>query len=160
MQENIQDEFIEKVKRRMSTLRVGESLDKCVDMGPVADPIQRGRIAEFVEQGRQDGACVYQSDVSTLRSDCFYPPTLVTDVHPSSTLVQEEIFGPVLVAQSFRTPSEAISLANNSKFGLSAGVWTENIGLAMETALSIKAGTVWVNVRGSQRFVSLPRLRS
>jgi hypothetical protein len=133
----------------MSTLRIGDSLDKCVDMGPVADPVQHGRIAALVDQGKADGATVFQTDLSpnTAAPDCFYPPTLVTNVQPSSVLVQEEIFGPVLVSQPFRTPAEAVALANNSKFALSAGVWTENIGLAMETALLIKAGTLWVNVR-------------
>ena len=123
------------------------------------DPIQYERIAAYVEQGRQEGATVYQAEATAARTGShvdemtdgqgqerrFFPPTLVTDVQSSSVLVQEEIFGPVLVAQSFRTPAEAIALANNSRFGLSAGVWTEHIGLALDVALSIKAGTVWVN---------------
>lgn len=122
------------------------------------DPIQYERIAAYIEQGQQDGASIFQVNVeagqnSQSDSDVeqeqegrrFYPPTLVTDVQSSSILVQEEIFGPVLVAQSFRTPAEAIALANNSRYGLAAGVWTENIGLALDVALSIKAGTIWVN---------------
>ena len=144
VQESIHDEFIDKVKRRMQALRVGDSLDKCVDMGPVADPVQYGRIDAYVEQARVEGATVYQSEAED-PGQRFYPPTLVTDVQSSSVVVQEEIFGPVLVAQSFRTPAEAVALANNSRFGLSAGVWTEHIGLALDVALSIKAGTVWVN---------------
>ena len=123
----------------------------------LSDPIQYERIAAYIEQGRQDGATIFQVNVEAGRnSQCdsgveqeqgrrFYPPTLVTDVQSSSSLVQEEIFGPVLVAQSFRTPAEAIALANNSRYGLAAGVWTENIGLALDVALSIKAGTIWVN---------------
>ncbi len=121
------------------------------------DPIQYERIAAYIEQGRQEGATIFQvkveagqnslsdSDVEQEQGRRFYPPTLVTDVQSSSSLVQEEIFGPVLVAQSFRTPAEAIALANNSRYGLAAGVWTENIGLALDVALSIKAGTIWVN---------------
>lgn len=151
VQENIESKFINKVQRRMENLRVGDSLDKCVDMGPVADPVQYERIDAHVQQGRLEGATIFQpastvSQTVGLPGSCFYPPTLITGLQQSSPLVQEEIFGPVLVAQSFRTPAEAIALANNSKFALSAGVWTENIGLALETSLSVKAGTVWVNV--------------
>ncbi|GMH93575.1 hypothetical protein TrST_g2465 [Triparma strigata] len=144
VQENIYDKFIEKVKRRMATLRVGGSLEKNIDMAAVIDEAQRSRIEEFVEIGRGEGADVYQP-TECPEEGCYYPPTLITNVHSTSRLVQEEIFGPVLVAQSFRTPNEAIKLANNSRYGLSAGVWTEQLGLALETALSVKAGVLWVN---------------
>ena len=80
-----------------------------------------------------------------LDDGCYYPPTLLTDVQPSATLAQEEIFGPVLVSMTFRTPAEAVALANNSRYGLAASVWTENINLALDVAPKLKAGSVWVN---------------
>lgn len=143
VQENVADVFVDKIKARMQTLRVGHSLDKCLDMGAVVDATQRDTIEQFVLEGRKEGNDIYQ--VSVPDAGLFYPPTLVTNVHSASTLVQEEIFGPVLTVQTFRTPSEAVSLANNSRFGLGASVWTEKVGLALETAVSIRAGAVWVN---------------
>jgi len=111
-------------------------------MGAIVDEKQRDRIAAMVEEGRTEGADVFQASAP---EGCFYPPTLITNVQSSSNLVQEEIFGPVLIAQSFRTPEEAVALANNSRFGLSASIWTENLGLALETSVRIKAGAIWVN---------------
>lgn len=146
VQENVAPAFVEKIKARMQTLRVGHSLDKCLDMGAVIDGTQRETIDRYVELGREEGNEIYQIDVPGDDGvGMFYPPTLVTNVHSASTLVQEEIFGPVLTVQTFRTPAEAASLANNSKYGLGASVWTENVGLAMETAMSIRSGTVWIN---------------
>ena len=142
VQESIQEEFLAKLRRRMDKLRVGDSLDKCMDMGAIVDQTQRDRIATMVESGRAEGGQIYQSQAP---EGCFYPPTLITELQSSSTLIQNEIFGPVLVTQSFRTPEEALALANNSRFGLSASVWTENIGLGLEMATRIKAGVVWVN---------------
>ena len=144
VQESVADKFIAKLKLRMESLRVGDSLDKTIDMAAVIDEAQLARIKEFVQIARDEGADVHQvTECPT--TGCFYPPTLVTNVQSSSTLVQEEIFGPVITAQTFRTPNEAIKLANNTRYGLSGGVWTENVGLAMETALSVKAGVIWVN---------------
>ena len=143
VQENIADVFLQKVKTRMKTLRLGDSLDKCMDMGAIVDETQRERIEHLVNIGRDEGADIFQVDCPA--NGCYYPPTLVTNVQTTSTLVREEIFGPVLVAQTFRTPAEAIALANNTRYGLSAGVWSENIGLAMEAATSIRAGVIWVN---------------
>ena len=143
VQENIAPAFINKLKARMQSLRIGHSLDKCLDMGPVVDQNQWDDIDSFVKIGREEGAEIYQVDVP--ETGIFYPPTLVTGVGTASTLVQEEIFGPVLVVQTFRTPAEAVALANNSKFGLGASVWSENLGLALEAAVSIKAGSMWVN---------------
>ena len=148
VQESIAERFFAKVKRRMGSLRTGSSLDKCVDMGAVVDPIQHARIDEYVKIGRAEGADVFQADCPP--GDGFYPATFVTNVQSTSPLVQEEIFGPVLVAQTFRTPEEAVELANNSCFGLSAGVWTESLGLAAETATQVRAGVVWVN--GHNKF--------
>jgi aldehyde dehydrogenase (NAD+) len=143
VQENIADAFLGKVRARMQTLRLGDSLDKCMDMGAIVDETQRGRIEALVDIGREEGADVFQ--VGCPSDGCYYPPTLITNVQSTSTLVQEEIFGPVLVAQTFRTPAEGIALANNTRYGLSAGVWTESVGLAMEAATAIRAGVIWVN---------------
>jgi len=156
VQESIADPFLEKVRRRMSKLRVGDSLDKGVDIGAIIDPVQYETIEGWVEQGLDEGAKMYQPDVfpenggaegdGALPEDgCFYPPTLLTNVGPASTVVQEEIFGPVLVAMTFRTPEEAIELANNTRYGLAGSVWSENINLALEAAHRIKAGSLWVN---------------
>eukprot|EP00936_MAST-01D_sp_MAST-1D-sp1_P002850 g2850.t1 len=143
VQENIAPAFLNKLKARMQSLRVGHPLDKCLDMGAVVDQNQWNDIDSFIQIGEKEGADIYQ--VAVPDTGLFYPPTLVTNVQSTSTLVQEEIFGPVLVVQTFRTPSEAIALANNSKFGLGASVWSENLGLALEAAVSIKAGSMWIN---------------
>jgi aldehyde dehydrogenase (NAD+) len=145
VQENIADDFLNRVRRRMGTLRVGDSLDKAVDLGAVVDPIQRETIDRWVQRGVTEGATLYQPDLPLPESGCFYPPTLLTNVTPASSVAREEIFGPVLVAMTFRTPAEAIALANNTRYGLAASVWSENITLALETAHRIKAGSVWVN---------------
>jgi len=146
VQENVADKLVAKLKARMQKLRVGPSLEKNIDMSAVIDEAQRQRIASFVEAGEKEGAEVFQTDMRDCpEGGCYYPPTLITNVQTTSSLVQEEIFGPVLVVQTFRTPNEAVKLANNTRYGLSAGVWTEQLGLALETALSVKAGVVWVN---------------
>jgi len=146
VQEGIEARFIAKLKRRMETLRVGTSLDKSIDIGAIVDPVQLERIQSLVEMGRSEGCPVWQSPDTTLPAGgCFYPPTLVTGVAPSSTLAQEEIFGPVLVTMSFRTPDEAIALANNSRYGLAASVWSETIGRALDIAPRLACGVVWVN---------------
>jgi aldehyde dehydrogenase (NAD+) len=146
VQEGIEARFIAKLKRRMETLRVGTSLDKSIDIGAIVDPVQLERIQSLVEMGRSEGCPVWQSPATTLPAGgCFYPPTLVTGVAPSSTLTQEEIFGPVLVTMSFRTPDEAIALANNSRYGLAASVWSETIGRALDIAPRLACGVVWVN---------------
>ena len=98
-----------------------------------------------MEQGRAEGAQVWQPSWQVPKGGSYYPPTLCTDVFPSSTIAQVEIFGPVLVSMTFRTPEEAVALANNTPFGLAASVWSENINLALDVAPKIKAGVVWVN---------------
>jgi len=146
VQEGIEARFIAKLKRRMETLRVGTSLDKSIDLGAIVDPVQLERIQSLVETGRREGCSVWQSPDTTIPSGgCFFPPTLVTGVAPASTLAQEEIFGPVLVTMSFRTPDEAIALANNSRYGLAASVWSETIGRALDVAPRLASGVVWIN---------------
>jgi aldehyde dehydrogenase (NAD+) len=146
VQEGVEARFIEKLKRRMATLRVGPSLDKGIDIGAIVDPVQLERIQSLVEVGRREGCQVWQSSETAMPSQgCFYPPTLVTGVAPASTLAQEEIFGPVLVTMSFRTPDEAVALANNTRYGLAASVWSETIGRALDIAPRLACGVVWVN---------------
>eukprot|EP00658_Telonema_sp_P-2_P000029 TRINITY_DN1000_c0_g1_i5.p1 TRINITY_DN1000_c0_g1~~TRINITY_DN1000_c0_g1_i5.p1 ORF type:complete len:820 (-),score=209.19 TRINITY_DN1000_c0_g1_i5:254-2668(-) len=145
VQESVAEQFTHKLKARMETLRVGHPLDKCLDMGTLISPEQYNKVSGMVDAGRAQGNEVFQLGTPSDVDGCFYPPTLVTNVESTSLLVQEEIFGPVAVVQTFRTPSEAVSLANNSKYGLGASVWSENLPLALEAAVSIKAGSVWVN---------------
>lgn len=145
VQENIADAFILRLQDRMRQLRVGESLDKSIDLGAVVDQTQQQTIARWVQVARDEGAHIFQADTPLPDAGCYYPPTLITHVAPASTIVQEEIFGPVLVAMTFRTPHEAIALANNTRYGLAASVWSENINTALEIAHRVKAGVVWVN---------------
>ena len=142
IQEGIADRFYEKLKRRMDGLRLGDPLDKCIDVGAIVDPVQLATIRGLVD-ANQDGETYHAA--CTVPEGCFYPPTLITGLSAASTLMQEEIFGPVLVAMTFRTPTEAVDLANNTKYGLAATIWSENINLALDVAPKIKAGVVWVN---------------
>jgi len=145
VQESVAEALLEKIRVRMSKLVIGDSLDKGVDLGAVVDPVQLERIREMVQLGVEEGGRLWQPECDLPAQGCFYPPTLLTDVQPSATLAQEEIFGPVLVAMTYRTPAEAVSLANNSRYGLAASVWTENINLALDVAPALKAGSVWIN---------------
>ncbi len=145
VQEDVAPRFLAKLKARMETLRVGDPLDKCIDIGAIVAPVQLQRIDALVKQGVAEGAKLFQPSWAVPAEGCFYPPTLFTDVHPASTIVQEEIFGPVLVSMTFRTPDEAVELANNTRYGLAASVWTESINLALDIAPRIQAGVVWVN---------------
>jgi aldehyde dehydrogenase (NAD+) len=129
----------------MERLRVGDPLDKAVDIGAIVAPVQLERIQKLVQQGVDEGAVLWQPSWACPKDGLFYPPTLLTGVAPSATVAQVEIFGPVLVAMSFRTPAEAVTLANNTTYGLAASVWTENVNLALDMARRIKAGTVWIN---------------
>ena len=140
VQEGIADRFYTKLKSRMDGLRVGDPLDKCIDIGAIVDPIQLAQITKMVA-GNTEGE-IYQT---TAPEGCFYPPTLITGLSPASTLMQEEIFGPVLAATTFRTPAEAVQIANNTRYGLAASVWSENINLALDVAPKLAAGIVWVN---------------
>ncbi|NJN41513.1 MAG: aldehyde dehydrogenase family protein [Flammeovirgaceae bacterium] len=145
VQESIAEKLYAKIKARMEKLRVGNSLDKSVDIGAIVAPVQLKTIEKLVKQGIAEGGDIWQPSWSCPQDGYFYPPTLFTDVAPSSTIAQVEIFGPVLVAMTFRTHPEAIKLANNTRYGLAASIWTENINLALEMAPKVKAGTVWIN---------------
>lgn len=134
-----------RVKARMEHLRVGDPLDKSTDIGPIVSPVQIARIDGLVKQGAAEGAAVWQPATPVPNPALYYPPTLLTNVAPASTVVQEEIFGPVLVAMTFRTTAEAVALANNTPYGLAASVWSGDVGRALAIARAIKAGTVWVN---------------
>lgn len=145
LQESIHDRVVEKLRARMETLRVGSPLDKAIDLGAIVAPVQLERIRELVEQGKEEGATCWQPTWACPTEGWFYPPTLFTEVEPASTLAQVEIFGPVLATMTFRTPSEAVALANNTRYGLAASVWTENVNLALDIAPQLAAGVVWVN---------------
>lgn len=144
-QEGIADRLITKLKARMEKLRVGDPLDKAIDIGAIIAPVQLQKIEDLVRQGRDEGATIWQPVWSRPQEGWFYPPTLCTEVNPSATIAQVEIFGPVVVLMTFRTPAESVKLANNTRYGLAASVWTENINLALDIAPQLKAGTVWVN---------------
>ena len=146
VQESVEAIFIEKLKHRMETLRVGSPLDKGIDLGAIVDPVQLERIGTLIERGVSEGCKLFQpAGVSLPQGGSFFPPTLVTNVAPGSTLMQEEIFGPVLVTMSFRTPDEAVDLANHSRYGLAASVWSETIGRALGVAPRLQCGVVWIN---------------
>lgn len=145
VQESVEEELERKLRRRMETLRMGDPLDKGVDVGAIVAPVQLDRISGLVDRGRDEGAEVWQPSWSAPRDGWFYPPTLCTNVSPASTISQVEIFGPVVVMMSFRTPDEAVELANNTRYGLAASVWSENINQALHVGARVKAGTVWVN---------------
>ena len=143
--ESVAETLYAKLRARMANLRIGDPLDKSTDVGAIVAPVQLERIRRLVREGEQEGLEFYRADASLPLQGCFYPPTLVTGVEPASVLAQEEIFGPVLVATTFRTPDEAVALANNTRYGLAASVWTENVNRALEVAARIKAGVVWIN---------------
>lgn len=145
VQENVADALVKKLRARMEKLRMGDPLDKAVDMGAIIDPIQLQKITSLVEQGGKEGGTIYQPSWQCPTDGCFYPPTLITNVAPASTVAQEEIFGPVAVLLTFRTPPEAIAIANNTRYGLAASIWSENINTALDMARGVKAGTVWIN---------------
>src|SRR5437762_4677472 len=145
VQEGVADRLTQKLRARMEKLRVGSPLDKAVDMGAIVAPVQLERIRGLVEQGVEEGAKMWQPSWACPTEGYYYPPTLFTDVSPAATIAQVEIFGPVLVSMTFRTPKEAVELANNTPFGLAASVWTENINLALDVAPKLKAGVVWIN---------------
>ncbi len=145
MQESIAERLVEKIRARMSKLRVGAPLDKAIDMGAIVAPVQLERIRKLVDQGISEGATCHQPETTMPAKGLFFPPTLLVNVHPTSTVAQQEIFGPVLSAMTFRTLREAVELANNTAYGLAASVWSENINVALQVASQIKSGVVWVN---------------
>ena len=145
MQESIAEALIAKVQQRMSTLRIGAPLDKAIDIGAIVAGVQLDRIRKLVDQGVAEGATCWQPQVKLPARGFYYPPTLLSNVHPTSIVAQQEIFGPVLAAMTFRTPSEAVELANNTVYGLAACVWSESVNVALHVAAQLKAGVVWVN---------------
>jgi aldehyde dehydrogenase (NAD+) len=145
VQEGVADRLIEKLRARMEKLRVGAPLDKAVDMGAIVAPVQLERIKTLVQEGQKEGATMWQPSWACPTDGYFYPPTLFTDVTPSSMIAQVEIFGPVLVSMTFRTPEESVALANNTPYGLAASIWTESINLALDIAPKLKSGVVWIN---------------
>jgi aldehyde dehydrogenase (NAD+) len=145
VQEGVAPRLIEKLRARMEKLRVGDPLDKAIDIGAIVAPAQLQKIQRLVEQGRSEGATMWQPSWACPTEGYFFPPTLFTEVAPAATIAQVEIFGPVLVSSTFRTPAEAVALANNTRFGLAASIWSEDINLALDIARKIKAGVVWIN---------------
>ncbi len=145
MQESIAEPLIAKIRDRMTTLRIGPPLDKAIDIGAIVAQVQLDRIQRMVAQGVAEGATCWQPPVALPARGFYYPPTLLSNVHPTSIVAQQEIFGPVLAAMTFRTPREAVELANNTVYGLASCVWSENINVALHVAAQLKAGVVWVN---------------
>lgn len=145
VQEGIAERFYAKLRKRMETLRVGDPLDKTMDVGALVSAGQLKRVAALVEQGKAEGGTLWQAPVTLPAKGNFFAPGFFTDVEPASTVCEVEIFGPVATATTFRTPDEAIQLANNTRYGLAASVWSENINLALDMAARIKAGVVWIN---------------
>ena len=145
VQESIEKKFIQKLKKRMEKLRVGDPLDKSIDIGAIVAPVQLKKINSIVNKAQKDGNKLWQPSWSCPTNGLFYPPSLFTNVTPSSFIAQVEIFGPVLTTMTFRTPSEAVSIANNTPYGLAASIWSENINLALDIAPKVKAGVIWIN---------------
>jgi aldehyde dehydrogenase (NAD+) len=145
VQESIAEALLEKIRTRMESLRIGSPMDKTIDIGAIVAPVQLERIQRLVALGIAEGATCWQPKTAMPAKGLYYPPTLLSGVHPTSTVAQEEIFGPVLAVMTFRTPREAVELANNTVYGLASSVWSESINVALHVASQIKAGVVWVN---------------
>ena len=145
VQESIHEPVVAKLKRRMSTLRVGDPLDKNTDVGAINSRQQLEKIRELVESGREEGAEIYQPPCRLPEKGYWFAPTVFTNVAQSYRIAQEEIFGPVLSVLTFRTPEEAVEKANNTPYGLSAGVWTEKGSRILWMAERLRAGVVWAN---------------
>ncbi|MDP2779717.1 aldehyde dehydrogenase family protein [Devosia sp.] len=145
VQEGVAKAFFAKLRKRLETLRIGDPLDKTMDVGAVVSHVQLGRIQALLDTGRAEGGTLWQSEMRLPAKGSFCLPGFFTDTEPSSTVSQVEIFGPVATTGTFRTPAEAIELANNTRYGLAASVWSENINLAIDVAAAIKAGVVWIN---------------
>ncbi|MFC3206553.1 aldehyde dehydrogenase family protein [Aquamicrobium soli] len=145
VQEGIAPRFYDKLRKRMETMRVGDPLDKTMDVGAIVSTGQLKRIASLVEQGKAEGGTLWQAPGKLPVKGSFFAPSFFTEVEPASTVCEVEIFGPVATATTFRTPDEAIELANNTRYGLAASIWSENINLALDMAARVKAGVVWIN---------------
>jgi len=145
IQESVAERFEQKLQERMNKLRIGDPLDKSTDVGAIINKEQQQKITDMVKTGVEQGARILQAPCELPKAGYFYPPTLLADVAPGDLVCQEEIFGPVLVGMTFRTPAEAVALANNSRYGLAATIWSENINLALHLAPQMQAGVVWIN---------------
>jgi aldehyde dehydrogenase (NAD+) len=145
VEESIHDRFVDKLKRRLNTLRVGDPMDKNTDIGAINSRAQLDKINELVDAGQSEGAEMFQPDCELPLRGFFFRPTLFTGVSQSHRIAQEEIFGPVLSILTFRTPEEAVEKANNTPYGLSAGIWTTKGSRILWMADRMRAGVVWAN---------------
>ncbi|MGD1955285.1 MAG: aldehyde dehydrogenase family protein [Sphingomonadales bacterium] len=145
VQEGVAGTLSQKLKTRLNSFRIGDPLDKCIDMGALADPVQVERVKSLITASSQEGAEAWQPDISVPEQGCYIAPTLLENVGQSNIAVREEVFGPVLTIQTFRTLNEAATLANNTRYGLAASIWSENIGRCLDMAGRIKAGVIWIN---------------
>ena len=145
VQEVIATDFTNRLKARLSKLRVGDPLDKSTDMGALVDPVQLNRVSALVKEGQAQGATLHQAHCALPTKGSFFAPGFFTGVAPANVISEVEIFGPVATLTTFRTPDEAVELANNTRYGLAASVWSENINLALDVASQVKAGIVWIN---------------
>jgi len=144
-QEGIAKELRARLQKRMEKLIVGDPFGRNTDIGAIIAPVQLERIEGLVEEARAEGAEIWQPSWSRPEEGWFYPPTLCTGVGPAARIAQVEVFGPVVVMMTFRTPAEAVELANNTPYGLAASIWTQDIDRALDLAKGVRAGTVWVN---------------
>jgi aldehyde dehydrogenase (NAD+) len=145
VQESVAEPVLRKLRQRIGTLRVGNPLDKNTDVGAINSQAQLDKIRELVQSGTDEGAEIFQSSCSLPPRGFWFPPTFFSGVAQSSRIAQEEIFGPVLSVLTFRTPDEAIERANNTPYGLSAGVWTEKGSRILKMAQKLRAGVIWAN---------------
>jgi aldehyde dehydrogenase (NAD+) len=145
VQEGIADAVVRKLKRRMETLIMGDPLDKNTDVGAINSKEQLGRIKVLVESGSEQGAKCWQSSQRVPGKGFWFKPTIFTECAQSHRIVQEEIFGPILAIQTFRTPEEAVEKANNTPYGLSGGVWTDKGSKIFKVTSQMRAGVLWAN---------------
>jgi aldehyde dehydrogenase (NAD+) len=145
IQENIHDEFMKKLKRRMDTLIIGDPLDKNTDVGAINSKAQLDKIHSLVKQGVKEGGELWQPNCKLPKNGFWYVPAIIDNVSPANTVAREEIFGPVLSVITFRTPAEAVAKANNTEYGLSAGIWTEKGSKMLKLADQLNAGVIWSN---------------
>ncbi len=145
VQESVAEVVVDRLKDRLGTLRVGDPLDKNTDLGAINSPEQLERITALVDRGVDAGAAMWQAPCELPASGNWFPPTVMTEVEPSNPVAREEVFGPVLSVMTFRTPEEAVAKANDTRYGLSAGVWTEKGSRTFWMAQRLQAGVVWAN---------------
>ena len=143
--EAVEKPFVARLTARLARLRLGDPLDKSTDIGAIVDPVQLTRIRDLVAQGTAQGGVLHQADCDLPARGSFFAPGFMTNVAPANILAEVEIFGPVATLTTFRTPDEAVALANNTRYGLAASIWSENINLALDIGARVKAGVVWIN---------------